>query len=142
MTNFQNYVLESLSTQAMKWTDEEKVSCLINHYEKNIELYENVVASGLVSSPAEIVDNDYFNLHMIYFNPYEDVNPEKIKEIRAYFNKDEDIYFEEDTALGCKYLYSLTVPITNNFNKEELLKKEATKDEDFFLSKDDEEIEF
>lgn len=131
MTNFQNYVLESLSTQTMKWTDEEKVSCLINHYEKNIELYENVVASGLVGSPAEIVDNDYFNLHMICFNPYEDVNPEKVKEIRAHFNKDEDIYFEEDTASGCKYLYSLTLPITRDFNKKELLEKEASEDEEF-----------
>lgn len=131
MTNFQNYVLESLSTQTMKWTDEEKVSCLINHYEKNIELYENVVASGLVSSPAEIVDKDYFNLDMIYFDPYEDVSSEKIKEVREYFNNNEDVYFEEDTASGCKYLYSLTLPITNNFNKKELLEKEASEDEEF-----------
>ena len=131
MTNFQNYILESLSTQAMKWTDEEKVSCLINHYEKNIELYENVVASGLVSSPAEIVDKDYFNLNMICFEKHEAVSTEKIKEVKEYFNNDEDIYFEEDIASGCKYLYSLTLPITRDFNKKELLEKEVSEDEEF-----------
>lgn len=131
MTNFQTYILESLITQAMSFTDEGKGACLINHYEKNIELYENVVAQGLVHSPAEIVDTDYYNISLIFFYNTEDVDMKKIEEVREYFNNSEEIYFEEDDANGNKYLYSLSLPITKNFTKDELLVKDI-----------DEELEF
>ena len=55
----------------------------------------------------------------------------KIEEVREYFNNSEEIYFEEDDANGNKYLYSLSLPITKNFTKDELLVKDI-----------DEELEF
>lgn len=131
MTNFQNYILESLTEHAMSFTDEEKANCLINHYEKNIEFYGNVVEQGFVHSPAEIVDRDYYNLNMILFYNMEDVDMEKIKEVREYFNNSEDIYFEEDSANGNKYLYSLTLPILKNFTKDELLAKDIDEEMEF-----------
>ena len=90
-----------------------------------------MVAQGLVHSPAEIVDTDYYNISLIFFYNTEDVDMKKIEEVREYFNNSEEIYFEEDDANGNKYLYSLSLPITKNFTKDELLVKDI-----------DEELEF
>ncbi|MDY6037491.1 MAG: hypothetical protein SPI74_00605 [Eubacterium sp.] len=130
MTNFQNYILASLTTQAMTFNDDDRVNCLINHYEENIELYENVVAQGLVHSPAEIVDTDYYNIDLIFFDKDDNVDMKKIEEVREYFPADE-IYFATDSANGDKYLYSLTLPITKNFTKDELLAREIEEAEEF-----------
>ncbi|XVG95668.1 hypothetical protein ACGCUP_00055 [Eubacteriales bacterium KG125] len=136
MTNFEEYVLESLTTQAKKWSDENKIDILINHYESNIDFYALVVKDGLVHSPAEIVDNDYNNLHYILFDKDEKIDVNKIGEAMEYYTEEESVYFGKDNIKGDKYLYSFKVPITRDFDKNEFLMREG-----FSFSKD-EEIEF
>lgn len=131
MTNFEQYILESLIAQTETLPYEEKANCLINHYRKDIDYYANVVASGLAESPAVIVDNDYSKIDLLFFYNDEKIASEKIEAVKDYFNNSDDVYFEEDDATGIKYLFSFTQPISKNFNKEDLLVKEVEEVEDF-----------
>lgn len=137
MTNFEEYVLESLTTQALKWRDEDKVNILINHYERNINFYALVVRDGLVQSPSEIVDKDYYDLNYILFDSSDKLDANKLEEAKRYYTEKEVVYFEKDNITGEKYLYSFKKPITKDFKKNEFLVSE-----EFSFSKDEQEVEF
>ncbi len=122
MTNLESFIFESLKERAVTHTDFDKVDCLINHYQQNIAIYENVVTSGVIGSPVEIVDNDYYNINLICFSANEKVNVEKIEEVKEYYNKlDEKIMFIKDESSEEKYLYSFSAKIVDVFDKEDLL---------------------
>lgn len=130
MTNLESFIFESLKERAVTHTDFDKVDCLINHYQQNIAIYENVVTSGVIGSPVEIVDNDYYNINLICLSASEKVSAKKVEEVKEYYNKHgEKIMFIKDESSGEKYLYSFSAKILDVFAKEDLLAKGDDEDE-------------
>lgn len=123
MTNFEEFVYEALSNRAEVYDDDDKVNCLLNHYEKTIGLYVDMVRENCIPSAMNIVDNDYYKLNLICFDADEEVDDSKIDEVMDYYTYGKDeIYLKQDDELGKTYLYSFKLPINRDFDKKNLIK--------------------